>query len=76
MRRWALLAPLAFALLLIPAPGASAATCTVSASGSWTVSGTWSCHSVPGDSDAVVIPAGKTVSLPDGDDESAASLTI
>ena len=76
MRRWALLAPLAFALLLIPAPGASAATCTVSASGSWTASGTWSCHSVPGDSDAVVIPAGKTVSLPDGDGESAASVTI
>ncbi len=76
MRRWALLAPLAFALLLIPVPGASAATCTVSASGSWTASGTWSCHSVPGDSDAVVIPAGKTVSLPDGDGESAASVTI
>ena len=76
MRRWALLAPLAFALLLIPVPGASAATCTVSASGSWTASATWSCHSVPGDSDAVVIPAGKTVSLPDGDGESAASVTI
>jgi hypothetical protein len=76
VRRWALLAPLVFALLLIPAPGASAATCTVSASGSWAASGTWSCHSVPGDSDAVVIPAGKTVSLPDGDGESVASVTI
>jgi hypothetical protein len=76
VRRWALLAPLAFALLLIPAPGASAATCTVSASGSWTASGTWSCHAVPLDSDAVVIPAGKTVSLPDGDGESAASVTV
>ena len=76
MRRWAPLAPLALALLLIPAPGASAATCTVTASGSWTASGTWSCHSVPGSSDAVVIPAGKTVSLPDGDGESAASVTV
>ena len=76
MRRWALLAPVALALLLIPAPGASAATCTVTADGSWTAAGTWSCHAVPGDSDAVVIPAGKTVSLPDGDGESVSSVTI
>jgi hypothetical protein len=77
VRRWALPALLAFALLLIPAPGASAATCTASASGAWTAPGTWSCHAVPGASDAVVIPAGTSVSIAAGDTgEGAASLTL
>lgn len=79
MRRWALRASLPLALLLIPAPGASAATCTAAASGAWTASGTWNCGvvpAVPGASDAVVIPAGKTVSLVDDDTEYAARLTL
>jgi len=77
VRRWALPAVLAFALLLIPAPGVTAATCTATASGAWTATGTWSCHAVPGASDAVVIPAGKSVSIAADDvDENAASLTL
>ena len=74
MRRLALPALLAF--LLIPAPGASAATCTAAASGPWSDSGSWSCHAVPGASDAVVIPAGKTVSVGDGSNPGAASVTL
>ncbi|MDP9258952.1 MAG: hypothetical protein M3Q31_20730 [Actinomycetota bacterium] len=76
MRRLALPALLSLALLLIPAPGASAATCTAGASGPWSASGTWSCHAVPGGSDAVVIPAGKTVSVGDGSNPGAASVTL
>ncbi|HET6171178.1 MAG TPA: hypothetical protein VFD90_01150 [Gaiellales bacterium] len=71
------MALLPLALLLIPAPGASAATCTASTSGSWSAAGTWSCHAVPGATDAVVIPAGKTVTVADNDDgESVAGLTL
>ncbi|MDX6631720.1 MAG: hypothetical protein QOH00_3966, partial [Gaiellales bacterium] len=76
MRRVALLALLPLALLLIPAPGVSAASCTANASGLWTMPGIWSCHAVPGPSDAVVIPAGKTVSIAAGDNPGAASVTL
>jgi hypothetical protein len=76
VRRPALPALLPLALLLIPAPGASAATCTANASGLWTASATWSCHAVPGASDAVVIPAGTTVSVADNDTQSAAGVTL
>ena len=75
MRRRALCA-LPLALLLISAPGASADTCTASASGAWTAAGTWSCRAVPGPADAVVIPAGKTVSVADDEQPSAASVTL
>ena len=74
MRRLAL--PALLALLLIPAPGALAATCTAGASGPWSDSGTWSCHDVPTATDAVVIPAGTTVSVSDGSNPGAASVTL
>ena len=78
VRRWALRASLPFALLLIPAPGASAATCTAAANGAWASPATWSCGApgVPGASDAVVIPAGKTVTVAAGDTENADHLTL
>ncbi len=78
VKRWALRASLPLALLLIPAPGASAATCTAAASGAWTSPATWTCGApgVPGTGDAVVIPAGKTVSVAAGDTENAAYLTL
>ena len=76
MRRLALPALLSLALLLIPASGASAATCTATASGTWTAPGTWSCAAVPGVSDAVVIPAGRTISVADGSNPGAASVTL
>jgi hypothetical protein len=75
VRRWALRASLPLALLLIPVPGASAATCTATASGAWTAPSSWDCG-VPGESDAVVIPAGRTISLADGDTQAAARLTL
>ena len=76
MRRWALRASLPLALLLIPAPGASAATCTAVASGAWTAPGTWNCGLVPGEDDAVVIPAGKSVSVATEDTQNAERLTL
>jgi hypothetical protein len=79
VRRWALRASLPFALLLIPAPGASAASCIATASGPWSSSSTWICGTlpaVPDEDDAVLIPAGRVVSLADGDTESAARLTL
>lgn len=78
MRRWAPPALLLLALLLIPVPGASAASCTVAASGAWAAAGTWSgCGGgTPGAADDVVIPAGKSVSVADGDTRSADALTI
>ena len=76
MRRLALPALLCLALLLIPAAGAFAATCTATTSGGWDVAGTWSCHAVPGPPDAVVIPAGKTVSVDAGANPGAAALTL
>jgi hypothetical protein len=76
VRRLALPALLPLALLLIPAPGASAATCTATHSGAWASAGTWSCNAVPGASDSVVIPDGKTVSVDDGANPGAAGVTL
>jgi hypothetical protein len=76
VRRLALPALLSLALLLIPAPGASAAACTATHSGPWASPGTWSCGAVPAASDTVVIPAGKTVSVDDGEDPAAAGVTL
>jgi hypothetical protein len=73
--RWALRAALPLALLLTTAPGASAATCTATASGAWTTAAIWSCSGGPGPSDAVVIPAGKTVSVTEDSNE-AGPLTL
>jgi hypothetical protein len=67
---------LSLALLLIPAPGAHAATCTATGSGAWEAPGTWSCHAVPGAADAVVIAPGATVSVADDDNPAAAAITL
>ncbi|HEY3612969.1 MAG TPA: hypothetical protein VGK92_04655 [Gaiellales bacterium] len=65
MRRWAVRSAFALALLLLPAPGAFAATCTATgATGSWYSGGSWSCGAAPTGSDAVVIPAGSTMTIP------------
>ncbi len=76
VRRRALPLAFAFALFLIGAQGASAATCTATASGGWSAGSTWSCGAAPGPADAVVIPAGKTVSVDDADTQSAGGLTL
>lgn len=78
VKRWALRASLPLALLLIWAPGASAATCTAAASGTWASPATWSCGApgIPGAGDNVVIPAGKTVSVADEETQNADRLTL
>ncbi|MDX6562124.1 MAG: hypothetical protein QOD65_1938, partial [Gaiellales bacterium] len=76
LKRRALCASLLLALLLIAAPGASAATCTAAAGGDWTSPATWSCGVAPGTGDAVLIPAGKTVSVAAADTQSAGTLTL
>ena len=78
VKRWALRASLPLALLLTSAPSASAATCTAAASGAWASPATWSCVApgVPGAGDAVVIPAGKTVSVADEETQNAGRLTL
>ena len=76
MKRWALRASLPLALLLLAAPGASAASCTAAASGAWTAPATWSCGVVPGAADAVLIPAGKSVSIAADDTQNAGKLTL
>ena len=78
MKRRALCALFLTALFLISVPGASAKTCTASLSGGWATAATWSCspapNTAPGAADAVVIPAGKTVTVPD--DVTAAQVTL
>ena len=76
VKRWARCASLPLALLLLAAPGASAASCTAAASGAWTAPATWSCGVVPGAADAVLIPAGKTVSVAADDTQNAGWLTL
>ena len=76
VKRWARCASLPLALLLLAAPGASAASCTAAASGAWTSPATWSCGVVPGAADAVLIPAGKTVSVAADDTQNAGRLTL
>lgn len=77
MSRRALQALLPLALLLIPVPGsATAATCTARTSGFWNANSTWNCNAKPKASDAVVIPAGRVVTLADGDTGVAAGLTL
>ncbi len=75
--RW--LVPLALVLSLCSAPAASAATCSARANGSWTMPSTWSCGTpgaLPSAADAVVIPAGRTVSVNDGATVAAGPLTL
>jgi hypothetical protein len=74
--RWGLGSSLALALLLISAPGALAATCTATNGGAWATSATWSCSAVPGAGDAVVIPAGKTVTIAAADSQEATTVTL
>jgi hypothetical protein len=76
VRRRALLAGIAALGLLAIAPGAYAATCTATNGGAWAAAGTWTCHAAPGDGDAVVIPAGKTVTIASGDEEEAGTVTL
>ena len=76
VKRWARCASLTLALLLLVAPGASAASCTAAASGAWTAPATWSCGVVPGAADAVLIPAGKSVSIAADDTQNAGKLTL
>jgi hypothetical protein len=76
VRHWGLRGSIALALLLIPAPGAFAASCTATNGGAWITSATWSCHSVPGAADAVVIPAGTTVTIAAGASQEAATVTL
>jgi hypothetical protein len=76
VRRWGLRGSLALALLLIPAPSAFAASCTATNGGAWLTAGTWSCHSVPGAGDAVVIPAGTTVTIAAAAAQDAATVTL
>jgi hypothetical protein len=40
-----------------------AATCTASVSTNWNLASTWSCGSVPGCNDVIIIPAGYTVTI-------------
>ena len=78
MKRRALCVLFLTAPLLISVPGAAAKTCTAGSSGAWTAPATWSCspapNAVPTASDAAVIPAGTTVSLPG--DATAAQVTL
>jgi hypothetical protein len=78
VKRLALLTFLPLALLLIPVPGGASAatTCTAIANGMWSARTTWSCSARPRALDAVVIPAGKTVTIADGDTAAAAGLTL
>ena len=79
VRRLLLCASLPLALLLTSAPGVSAASCIATASGAWTSAGTWLCGAsphVPDDSDTVLIPAGRTVSVADGDTLESGRLTL
>jgi len=49
--------------IVITCHHANAATCTAIASSNWTNTATWSCGHAPGCNDAIVIPAGYTVTI-------------
>ena len=54
---------IALLLCLLASPGAEAANCNSNGNGSWSVSGTWTCGTVPNNGDVIEIAANTTVTI-------------